>query len=247
MQTTAINKGVPVKAQNSWITDSFSTYMGAKFYFSLFGVLTTLMGLIPFLGAFMLPFFVAKYADIATRVEKQEELPFVLFFEGLFAKKSIIIIGVLHLIFYAIVMLFNMLLNKNVAESTLLGNILDILCISIIIILVLIIVLAFWLAPIICFKNPDVSALAGLRLSLKAFFCYFNKIIMWAIWMFVGGGVIVGIFIFISSWLLNAEHYVFADVSGILGVLFILVWMPILHLGAYYMYKSLFLTYNEQQ
>lgn len=138
-----------------------------------------------------------------------------------------------------------MALNKNGAEPTTIGNFLDILCISIIIIVVLIIVLAFWFAPIVCLKNPDVSALNGLRLSLKAFFSYFKKIIIWAIWMFIGGGIVVGTLIFITSWLQNAEHYIFADVSGILGIIFILVWMPVLHLGAYYMYKSLFLTYNE--
>lgn len=245
MQVTAINKDVESVGVKVWLKDAYNIYKVAKVPFSFFAIISTVIGVIPLIGAFMLPTFTAKYAEIAAKIEKDEEISFVEFFVGIFSRKSIIMIGVFHIIAYAIAMGIKFILTKGNDPTTITGDIIELLFTLLAIIFVFIFALAFWLSPVICLKNDDIKALPALLLSLKVFLKYFGKIISYGFLIMIVGGGIVAILAGLATLFQHMGYTVLAIIPGILGITFILVWVPVLHLSAYFIYKSLFLTYNE--
>lgn len=245
MQVTAINKEVESVGVRVWIQDAYKIYKNAKVSFTLFAIISTIIGAIPLIGAFMLPLFTAKYAEIASKLEKEEEISFAEFFIGLFSRKSIMIIGVFHLIVYLIAMAIKFVLTKGQDPTTITGDVLALVFTLVAILIIFCFILAFWLSPIICLKNDDTKAFSALVLSLKAFIRYSGKIIKYGFLLMFIGGIAVGVLAGIAVALQHMGYTILAFIPGSLGIIFILVWMPVLHLSAYFIYKSLFLTYNE--
>ena len=179
MQVTAISNKVPAKAIRLWLKSALTSYKTAKLQFSFFSVVTIIVGVIPLLGAFMLPLFTAKYADIASKIEQNVIPGFGDFFKGLFAKKSILIIGVLHALFYIVILFIKLAFTADMTPSTPIGMMMEIIFTIFAIILIMILILAFWLAPIICLKNSEITVIESLVFSVKSFFMHIGKILIW--------------------------------------------------------------------
>lgn len=246
MRVTAINKDVPAVAARSWIKDSLVIYSKSKFYFSLFSIFSTIIIVIPILGAFMVPIFTAKYAEIAIKIEKDQEFSFVEFFYGLFTNKTILKIGGFHMVFYIIATTLQIILQKTSDPTSISSEVIEIFCILVGLFIVLIFLLVFWLSPIICLRNSEVNAINALNLSFKACVVHRNKIIIWGVLVFILGGAVLEYLYNLAMSFQQSGSALLAALSGTIGIAIALVWAPVMHLSAYYVYKSLFLNYNEQ-
>jgi uncharacterized membrane protein len=220
MVNLVINKNVEVKLSLEWVKRSFVTFREYPLQFILLAIVATIIGLLPFIGAFMTPLFVAQFMVLTEKVESHQ--PFLLseVFRGLFSKKIIVRLAFINFCLSATLVTAQYLVEllvtpymQGVSAASFITSPSSIIFMP----LILILQVSMWLAPIICLTNKDISPFGAMWWSLKVT-CYNVPVL------------------FVYSILITALTLLALLPLG-LGLL---IWLPILNITSYYVYYSLF-------
>lgn len=212
-----INRNVELKSSIEWIKLSFNTFREKPLQFITLGLFSTLLGLMPLFGAFMTPLFIAKFARLTAKVENNEPVLFSSLFEDLFANKLVVRLAFVSFCFNAIIfisqyLIDNILKQRGVDISNPSSGVMLIFFIP-----SMILQIAMWLSPLICLYNTDITPLQAMWLSIKA--CGTN----------------------IATLLIYSLMVLFFTLLAILPLgLGLLIWLPMLNIVAYFIYKSMF-------
>lgn len=219
MTTITVNKNLELKSGLEWVKQSFFTFRERPLQFIILALFTTLISFLPLVGAFISPLLVARFAAMAEKVEHQEAVRVSMLFDGLFANRTIVRLGFLSFCLNAIISIAHALtefyLRKNGFE---IGSQINSITL-IFIIPTLILGYAMWLSPVICLYHPDIHPKSAMWLSIKAGLYNIPTILCYSIIILV------------------------LTILAILPVgLGLLIWLPILNIAVYHIYKSIFLN-----
>jgi uncharacterized membrane protein YhdT len=216
MTQLVLNKDIELKRSLDWIKDSFVTFRESPVQFIVLGILSTLLGLIPLFGAFVGPIFVAQFIRLARQVELGQKINFSHLMDGMFSNPTVVRLGFLNFMFSAI-----WIIAQYLAENWLNRHGVNDISSSYIMLLffipMLFVQLAMWLAPVICLFDPQTSLKTALSLSLKAG--------LYSILTLLCYSILVALFTILAIIPLG------------LGLL---LWVPILNITTYHIYKSMF-------
>ena len=214
MTDLVINKNLELKSSFEWIKKSFYIFRESPVHFVVLGLFNLLIGLLPLLGSFMTPLLLARFASLASMVEREEKINFSHVFEDIFANKMVVRLAFLNFCLNGII-LVGQLFYENKTGHSLLTRGTDLLMVVGLLIPMFILQIAMWLSPIICLNNPDVKPLQAMWLSIQA--SMYN----------------IPTFIFYSLLLV-----VFTLLVLLPLFLGLLIWLPILNISCYFIYKS---------
>jgi uncharacterized membrane protein len=213
-----INRSLELKLSIEWIKASFATFREKPLQFIVLGIFSTLVSLMPLFGAFMMPLFVTRFAVISRKIEQNEPVLFSTIFDDFFAHRQVLILAFINFAITAIIFIV-----QYIAEHTLKQHGIDItapgsLLMLIFFIPALILQMALWLSPLICLYNNDIEPLPAMWMSLKA--CGFNVV----------------------TFLIYSLLVIFFTVLAIVPIgLGLLVWLPMMNIVTYFIYKSVFI------
>lgn len=214
----SINRKVELKSSIEWIKSSFNTFREKPLQFMVLAIFSTFIGLMPVFGALMTPLFIAKFAKITQKIENGEEVLFSTLFDGLFSDKLVVRLAFLNFFINTIIFVFQYLVENILRSRGIDVSKPGSIVVLIFFIPVIILQISMWLSPLICLNNEDVTPLRAMWLSLKVF-----------------GYNIVTLFIY-------SVLVIFFTLLAILPLgLGLLIWLPMLNIVIYYIYKSLFI------
>lgn len=220
MHKIVLNRQVELKSSYEWLKNGFRIFREAPLQFIVLSIISYVLSFfVPFIGAFFAPLIIARFAALSSTIESDQKISMNSIFTNLFQNKTLMHLAYINLIFGSLIMLTkHYIINDN--EMSLLTD----LSAKAIIYLFSVMVFQtfFWISPIICEYNRDVSALDAMILSFKASFYNVAAMLLY--------GVIITAFTILSIIPLG------------LG-LFILV--PVINISSYFIYKSFFVINNK--
>ena len=216
-----INKALEIKASITWITDSFKIVREQLLTLILLTIMSTICGTLPFIGAFLAPLFIARFAQITQQIENHEQVLFSSILNDFFSNVNVIKLGFINVIFNLVIISIEYLItNRGLSLSDLLVN--HFILLILLLVIGLLFGIAMWLAPIICIQNPHISPYAAMWLGLKSL-CFYNTATF----------IIFGVLCILCT--------ILAIIPVLLGLFF---WLPMLNVMPYFIYKSLFIQKN---
>lgn len=220
MANLAINRNVDLKASFEWIKLSFCTFRERPLQFMVLGILSSLLGFIPLFGAFISPIFTAKFATLAAKVEHNQEIKFSSLLDDMFNNKIVLRLAFLSFCLDTIIYLGQYLV-ENILRQHGVSGIEGQSILLLFLLPMMVLQLAMWLSPIICLYNEDIEPKSAMWLSIKAGLYNVPTLILYSLLVFV------------------------FTLLAILPIgLGLLIWLPILNIAAYYIYKHLFIPLN---
>ncbi|MDQ5921809.1 MAG: hypothetical protein QG673_1868 [Pseudomonadota bacterium] len=221
----SINRAVEIKSSMEWLKLSFVTFREKPLQFIILGIVSSIIGLIPGFGAFLTPLFNAKFAQLTARVERNQPVLMSMLFENLFANKNVVRLAFINLCIATIIFTLqyfveNYLGGISLDSSSAAADAITIhgsLTTLLYVIPMMILQLSMWMSPLICLYNQDISPFQAMWLSIKA--CGVNIVTM----------------LFYS--LLVLFFSILAIIPFGLGLF---IWLPMLNIVSYFIYKSLF-------
>jgi uncharacterized membrane protein len=223
MENIALNKEVELKASLEWIKKSFYTFREQPLQFIVLGIIGTLSSIVPLWGAFISPIFTAHFALLTDKLHQGKFTKFTEIFKGFFDKPLVIRLAFLSFCFNASIFLLQYLIENKVLQNNQ-SNYLEIGSFSISWLLlflfpVLLLQMALWLSPVICLKHPEIKPLRAMWLSIKVGFYNVPTLLLY--------------------FLIVLTFTILAIIPIGLGLL---IWMPILNITSFYIYKSAFVA-----
>lgn len=213
-----INRTVELKSALEWIKSSFSTLREKPLQFIVLGIFSTLISLMPAFGAFMAPIFVAKYARLTAQIENNEEVLFSSIFDDLFSNKTVVRLAFVNFCINSLILFGQYFVEGYFKEHGMDVTTPGFAGMVLLFIPVLLLQASMWLSPLICLYNEEVSPFQAMWLSLKA------------------SGLNIALL------LLYTLFVIFFTILAILPLgLGLLVWLPMLNIVTYFIYKSLFI------
>lgn len=215
-----VNKHIELKNSLEWFKLSFYTFRESPLHFIIISAVALFLNLLPMFGAFMAPLFTARFALLANKVEQGHKIALSDLFEKLFANPNLIRLAFFNfslnvLIFIAHYLLEQYLINTNGGVSISLAPKVAML---LFLLPLLIVQIAMWLAPIICLFYPQVAPITAMGVSIKASFHNLAPFLLYFLLLIV-----------------------FTLISLLPLGLGLFVWLPVLNISAYYIYKTLIL------
>lgn|GEM_PF-4159015 len=215
MTNLAVRKNLELKASWEWIKSAFYIFRECPIQFILLSILSILVGLLPLFGAFMAPLFTARFANIASRVETGEKIEISSMFKDFFSNVTLIRLSFLSFSLNAVFLIGQYLVGlyfKNNSQTVNFGQDFAVL---IFLLPLLILQIAMWISPIICLNYPEMRPVTAMGLSLK-----------------------VGLYN-VSTFLLYSVLVIVFTLLAILPVgLGLFIWVPVLNIASYYVYKT---------
>lgn len=220
MTRIIINKNVELKCSFEWIKQSFFTFREHPLQFIFLGIFSGLIGLLPFLGSFMSPIFMAKFILMTDQAERGERIPMSSVFEGWFTNPTVVRLAFINFCLNAIIILGQYFFDyKSDAISKSLSPFLYTAVITISFIPVILLQVSMWLAPAICALDNTIHPRTAMWLSLKASFYNVPTLVLYSIMVLA-----------------------FTLLAIIPFGLGLLVWIPMLNIIPYYVYHKLFVA-----
>jgi hypothetical protein len=217
MTTLNISKNVELQNSFDWIKKSFFVFRESALQFIVLGIISELICFIPFFGWFMSPIFVAQFIKLADKIEAGDSVKMSQLFYGLFDNMLIVRLGFINFCINSILTILSYYSDGglNPASATIYFS----FSFSFTLVVLLVLQMGMWLSPAICTFNKDIQPLQAMWLSIKAS-CY-N----------------------IPTLLLYSLMVVAFTVLAIIPVgLGLLIWVPMLNIVSYFVYKSLFIS-----
>lgn len=210
-----IVKNIDFKCSFMWIKQAFYVFREQPLQFICLGLIATILSFVPIIGAFFMPIFTARFALIANTIESKQIFKFSDILKGLFTNKEILKLALISfsisIVFYLIQYVIEMYFsNAN-------DQFIEYVTIMIVMTPLVLFQLSMWLSPILCLFNKELSALEAMTLSFKS--SIFNVLLLFC----------YAIMIFIFTLL--------AIMPIGLGLI---IWLPILNISTYYVYRSMF-------
>lgn len=220
-----INRNVEIKASAEWLKSSFSIFREKPIQFIVLGLINLLIGLIPGFGAFLAPLFTAQFAQLTQKIEKKRTVLMSNLFENFFANKKILHLGFINLCVTTLLFTMQYVMHDRLGDVASNPLTIQVNLITLAYLLPMIILqMSLWLSPLICLYNEEVTPLQAMWLSIKA--CGFNIITL----------------LFYS--LLVIFFTILAIIPFGIGLI---IWLPMMNIVVYFIYKTLFTAQHMKQ
>lgn len=213
-----INKNIEVRNSIRLITEAFYTFREQPLQFILLGVIATILSFIPIVGSFFMPIFTARFALITNTIEFRQTFKFTNLFKEMFINKQILKLAIINFCVSTVFYIINYINEQYFFKSN--QQIMDNVVIILILLPLLLFQLSMWLSPILCLFNKELAAVDAMVLSFKS--SMFNMLLLFCY------AILVLLFTLIAIIPIG------------LGLI---IWLPILNISTYYVYKSMF-TFN---
>lgn len=217
MNNIVLNTKVEFKSSYEWLHNGFRIFREAPIQFIILTIFSGLLSFAPVLGAFLAPFFTARFAILANAIECGQKIRIGDIFTEIFSNRKLVQLAYMNVLFGLIIMLGE---HYAGGESLLID-----LSINGILFLfsILIIQTFFWLSPIICEYNRDIKIIDAMLLSFKASLYNAGTMILYAI-------IIVA----------------FTILSIIPVGLGFFILLPVINISNYFIYKNVFIIRNSE-
>lgn len=215
MSNLVIKKNVELKAALEWIRLSFFTFRELPIHFILLSILSVLVGILPLFGTFMAPLFTARFANIANRVENGEKIQIAMLFGGFFANTTLVRLGFLNFTLNTIFLIGQYFIEMYIKSTGYLVGAGQTLSVMILLVPILILQIAMWISPVICLYNPEIRPITAMGMSIK-----------------------VGMYNVATLILYSLLVLVFTLLSILPVGLGLFIWIPVLNIISYYVYKT---------
>jgi uncharacterized membrane protein len=212
-----IKKNIPLKSSWEWIKNAFYTFRESPIHFILLSVLSTLAGFLPLFGAFMGPLFIARFAHIAKKVESGQKITLAILFSDFFSNITLVRLGFLNFTLSTIILLgqyFIEMYVKNLGYDVTNAQIISLITF---VLPLLILQISMWIAPIICLNHPEIRPVKAMIISIK-----------------------IGLYNFITLICYTLLAMVFTILAVLPLGLGLFVWIPIMSISSFYVYKTIF-------
>ena len=216
MQKIVLNRKVPLKASFEWLKRGFIIFREAPLQFIILTIGGTALSFLPLLGSFISPLLTARFALLASSIERKEKISMSNLLVNLFQNRTLLQLAYVNVLFGGLIMLTE---HYVVTSSILLEFSLKTM---VYLLVVMIIQTFFWVSPIICEYNRDVKLWEAMLLSFEA--SMYNVAVM-----FLYGLLIV--------------TFVLGSVVTLGIGLFVLI--PVINVSNYFIYKSFFVIENK--
>lgn len=211
-----INKKLELKLSFEWIKSSFYIFRESPIPFIVLGLFALLASILQIMGSFLSPLIIAQFARLVTKIENREEVLFSETFKGLFENKTVVRLAMMSFTLSIVLLFIQLLVEYTYAGNNLTPE--NIFVVYIFLIPAFIIQLSLWLSPIICLKHPEIKVLDAMKLSIKA--CIYN----------------------VPTFLLYSLFVVLFSILALLPIgLGLLIWLPMLNIGSYLIYKDIYI------
>lgn len=211
--TLKLNKNIAFKASYEWLKDAFKIFREAPLQFIVLTIISGLCAIAPILGAFMTPFFTARFAVLASSIESGQQVSMSSLFQGFFSNRTNVRLAYISMLVSLILM---------VVEHYFIHGMLDVnfsLTSILFLLVILIIQTFFWISPIICEYHPEVSVKDAMLLSFEASMYNIATMILYSILVLA-----------------------FTLLSIIPLGLGLFVLFPVVNISSYFIYKSFYLN-----
>ncbi len=214
MANLIVRNDIELKSGWEWIKSAFYTFREYPVHFIVLSVIAFILGFTPLFGAFITPLFAARFADIASRIDRGETVWFSSLFNNFFANITLVRLSFLNFTLNAILFIGQYLLEQYYFKGSTSGALHDLLML-VFFLPILVLQISMWLSPVICLNNPDIRPASAMWLSLK-----------------------VGLYN-IATYLLYSLLVLVFTLLAILPIgLGLFIWLPVLNITSYYIYKQ---------
>ena len=207
-----INRNVEIKSSLEWIKYSFAIFREKPLQFIVLGIFSTLISLLPLFGAFVAPLFLIRFVVIAIKVENNEPVPLSSIFDDFFANRQVVRLALVNFIFATAILFCQYILEYVFKRYGIDTTAPGSFLTMLFFIPSLVLQMALWLSPLICLFNPDVEPLTAMWMSIITFLIYSVLVVFFTILAVIPIG---------------------------LGLL---VWLPMMSIVTYFIYKSVFIS-----
>lgn len=215
MSELVVKKGIQLKSAWEWIKLSFYTFRESPVHFILLSILSTFIGILPMLGSFMGPLFIARFADTARKVEGGEKLTLSTLLSGFFANTTLVRLGFLNFTLSTICLIGQYFIEMYVKSLGHTANAAQTMSVLVFVLPLLILQVAMWISPIICLNNPEIRPVTAMSMSIK-----------------------VGLYN-VATFILYSLLIVVFTILALLPVgLGLFIWIPVMNIASYYVYKT---------
>ena len=211
----ALNTRVELKTSFEWIKSAFQVFRIAPIQFIVLTIFSILVSITPILGAFLSPILTARFAYLASEIEANREVRFSTILNNLFSNKSVLTIAMISVAISSILFLLQYFLGPKSSGVEMMVS--DPISLMLFLIPAILVQMALWLSPIICQNHANITPVDAMILSFKA--CLYN-----AATLLIYGLLVVG----------------FTLLSILPVGLGLFIWLPILNITSYFIYKSMY-------
>jgi hypothetical protein len=215
MANLAVRNNLELKASWEWIRSAFYIFREYPIQFILLSVLSILVGLLPLFGAFMATLFTARFASIVKGIENGEKIEMSSLFKDFFANLMVVRLSFLNFAINAVFLIGQYLIGLYFGDNGQSVNFGKDFIILLFLLPLLVLQIAMWISPIICLNYPDTKPVTAMWMSIK-----------------------IGLYN-VSTFLLYSLLVLVFTILAILPLgLGLFVWVPVLNIASYYVYKS---------
>lgn len=231
-----IRKHLKLKYSLLWLKQGFITFREKPLQFIILQLIAYTLTLLPFLGPFLAPLFMSRFAFCANKIEKHERLLLKDVFKDLFSNGLVLRLAFINFCLSTVLLLLGQYLLKieYTDPNILLSSLFLILLAS----SILILSMSMWLSPALCLFNDNIEPKSAMWLSIKV--CFYNILLFFAFSIIVGGITLaIGIPLFLLMFKVWDNAYLVTPVFIIVYIISNL-WFTILNITSYYVYKMVF-------
>ncbi|MCC2624227.1 MAG: hypothetical protein K0R14_100 [Burkholderiales bacterium] len=215
MLNLAVRDNLELKASWEWIKSAFYIFREYPVQFILLSIVSILTGLLPLFGAFMAPLFTARFAYIANKVENGEKIEMASLFKDFFANITLIRLSFFNFAINAILLIGQYLIGLYFEDKNQAVNFGKDFVVLLFLLPLLILQIAMWISPIICLNDPKTRPGTAMWMSIKT-----------------------GLYN-VSTFLLYSLLIIVFTLLALLPLgLGLFIWVPVLNIASYYVYKS---------
>lgn len=217
MQKLVINKHIEPKYSLEWLRAAFYAFREQPVQFIILSILGVTLNFLPLLGAFILPLLIARFALLTQKIENQEKIMFSSIFSQFFSNLTLVRLSFLNFTLTSIILIVQYVAEYIILKnySNLSADLLHKTIILVSLIPLMILQMTMWISPIICLNFPEIKPSSAMMLSFKA-----------------------GIYN-VPTFLLYTLLLVVFTILAILPIgLGLIIWIPVLNISSYYIYKT---------
>ena len=242
MHNIVIRRDLKLKLSLHWVKQAFVMFREKPLQFLILEIITSALSLLPFLGAFLGPLLVARFMHCANKVENHESLQMGEMFKNLLSNRLVVRLAFLNFCLNAIILLAQYFIDSQFGTAV--ESIKPSLIVMLLSIPTLLLTLSMWLSPAICQFNEDVEPKSALWLSLKV--CFYNMLVLLAFSVLISGislVIVLPLFLLLLKiWDLFHSMFIIIPI-GIICYVIIIVWLAMLNISTYCIYKSVYTRY----
>jgi hypothetical protein len=231
-----INKKLTFNSGINWLKKSFVIFREQPIQFIILEFFAILVIFLPFMGAFLQPFFGARFLLLANKVGQNKPILLKDIFREFFISSGLIRLSVINFLLNILLLLVNYIFkinNSSILNIVLFG-----------VLPTIVTTMLIWFAPALVIFDK-ILPFRAMMLSFRGVSSNLFAMLIFSIVISAISIIIIVPFIILGYFISQHFHIIFVIPVVIIGVFIWLFWGAILNITTYFAYKDLFINYNR--